>query len=498
MKDFFFMIRDVKQLLPVFLFFLLALFVACLPASQGKSRGYGNQATLDAQGQSDGGVEGTSEVLAVTSKEPPPEIQTNDQGEIYRTSYRARKVSSLDLEESNFAIDYLTPSLQEYLQSETVILAFERPMDSDYVEILRCNSDVVVDTGIVLVDFKDWALNGMTEEEKLSLYSAGDVFTMALQQQGCVYLNQGSVEEDIPDSWAPSGSYRYLAVSCVAPNRLVDTDLVSKRNCSKRFAISPLVHYTNQRKEAEKEAIRDLETVRSALDILASTIGEQAFSLVEAMDECEQREYQRGVDTATKNAVLQVVGAAMELTIEILDFCQSRGLLKKAAKNIAKNGAKGAMEGAADAVADNAAKAAKKADIATPNVGRKATSQVEVDPSDKAGGFQTTVDMMQMGQAMEGMTFTMILTNLFADASDTPRSCETALSLNEKLETTMEQVFVLAQQHVYFEKVLEQVRKGLSDQAGLESEDVDIETLNPGAGGEGGAPESSGGGLYDD
>ena len=429
-----------------------------------------------------------------------PEIEMNSNGELLRADGRSKRVSALDLEGARFAIEYLTPGYQQYLNAETLVLTFDRPIDSDYVEILRCRSDVIINTGIVLIDFKDWALNGMTENEKISMYSAGDVFTMALAEQGCTYLNEASLEENIPDSWAPSGSYRYLATACIAPNRLTDTHLYSKRNCSRRFALSPLVHYTNKRKEDEKAAIHDLETVRSGLDILASTLGEQAFTLIEAMDTCERREQQRAVATELKNSVLQLVGASIEIVLELIDFCESRGLFKSAAKGISKSGAKGAMGAAAEGAADNLGKNLDGGGIdigSSPDIKADVDADADAD-GDNPGFIQNAIDVAQVGQATEGATFTMILQNLFATAADMPRSCETVLALNERLEVTMEEIYVLAQQYVYFEKVLAQVQKGLSDQAGLESESIDIESLNPTQS----APSTSGGassgGIYDD
>ena len=424
-------------------------------------------------------------------------IDINLDGEIYRASGRSRKVSSLDLEEPRFGLTYLTPSLAEYLNSETILLAFERPLDSDYVEILRCNADTVVDTGIVRIDFKDWSLNGMSDAEKTSFYTSADVFTMASSQAGCTYLNAGTIEESVPDAWADSNLYRYLAVACIAPNRLTDTDLTSRRNCSKRFAISPVINYKNARKEEEKRAIQELEIIRSSLDIVASNIGEQAFSLIEAMDECEKREYNRSVDTETKNSVLQLIGASAEIAMELIDFAKSRGvdLAKTAAKslgrNVAKNGVKGAVEGAAE---EAAKKAAKGLDAKTSAAGKKASSQVNKEGS--PGATETFMNITQLGQAMEGMTFTMILTNLFATAGDMPRSCEKALSRRETLEITMNQVLILAEEYTYVKLNLDLVRKGLSTQAGLETED--IETNTSGSEDQTETENSSQGGLYGD
>lgn len=469
-------------------FFLAGFVAACLPQSNVSSRYDKDKSTL------------ISEESQAASG-----IDINLDGEIYRASGRSRKVSSLDLEDPRFGISYLTPSLEEYLNSETIKLAFERPLDADYVEILRCKDDVIVDTGIVLIDFKDWALNNISDDEKTSLYNTSDVFRVASSQAGCTYLNAGTVEEVVPDAWAESDSYRYLAVACVAPNRLTDTELTSRRNCSKRFAISPIIHYRNARKEEEKEAIQGLEIIRSSLDTVAATIGEQAFSLIEAMDDCEQREYNRSVDTETKNSVLQLVGAAGELVIEILDFTQARGaaikggksatkvaasMAKGMSKSVTKSGVKGAAEGAAEEAAE---RAAKSLDAKTSSAGRKASSQTEETP----GFTQTTIDVTQLGQAMEGMTFTMILTNLFASAADMPRTCETALSKRETLEITMNQVLILAEEYSYLSLNLEQIRKGLSNQAGLETEGVDTSSLG-GSNSTESSSNSSSGGLYDD
>jgi hypothetical protein len=88
----------------------------------------------------------------------------------------------------------------------------------------------------------------------------------------------------------------------------------------------------------------------------------------------------------------------------------------------------------------------------------------------------------------------MILTNLFATAEDMPRSCEKALSRRETLEITMNQVLILAEEYTYANLNLDLVRKGLSNQAGLETEDIEINT----SGNENSTENSSQGGLYDD
>ena len=398
-----------KSIFFLYIICLKCFFIACVPPKSQEAQKRTSNATVQ---------EDPNNFIYPYDPDPIDEQ--------FKNGYRPRYVSRFRIDDRDFQVEDVATPLKEYLDSETIYVAFERPRDADYVEILRCSTDVILNTGVVTMNFQDWGISGVSQMEKDRIYRAADIMSIASQKQECTYLTAGSAEENVPDAWANTGEYRYLVTACVTPGRLIDTgDGMSSRNCSSRFAISPVISYVNKRKEKEQEYLREKDKASSELDMKANRLGFEAMELIQEINLCEEREYQRAVDTKLKNAIITVASAALEIAIE-LKTVQTSPKMKN---------------------------------------GKQVGNQSRYSHYTSRGN---TMDKIQLLQAIGGMSFSMIFIKIFTSPQDMPRACEKALSLEKQMKVSMDELLSLSFNYGYFHWAAEAVRKNLEWDAGFD------------------------------
>ena len=224
------------------------------------------------------------------------------------------KVSAYEIDDKKFSLVQLTVGLQTFMTSETPVISYKIPEMADYVEILRCKSDMSGLSGL-----QDLEMSDMSEADKAQDYRSKDYFVTSEADHNCELITDGHSQPDFFDSFAPSGSYRYLVRSCVSPKRLTHQEDLSARNCSRRVGISSeLADFTNNRKQKEKEALKLTAAYGAKIDATTNAMRHLAGTANIVLDECEELNRQRLITKKIREAWVTIFAAVLEVGTELL------------------------------------------------------------------------------------------------------------------------------------------------------------------------------------
>ena len=250
--------------------------------------------------------------------ETPNEEETGpEQPVVDKRFVPVEKVSRFSLDDEKFNVVRLAIGLQTFLESQSPVVTYKLPRDADYVEILRCKHDTILNAGATPVSLVDLELSGLSEFQKGQLYRSNDYFRAGEDSNSCELITDGHLGESFIDSFSPSGSYRYLVRACVTPKRLVDTEKLTKRNCSKRVAISSELVYTNERKAKEQKYLRLASAFASRIDATTSAMRALAEEGNRSLEECMERNRQRIIDKTIRDAWITMASAVIEVGFEL-------------------------------------------------------------------------------------------------------------------------------------------------------------------------------------
>jgi hypothetical protein len=324
------------------------------------------------------------------------------------TNVRNPKVSAFELDDSRFLPTRFTIGLETFLNSQTPVLNYDVPLDTDFVEIMRCPLNAVLTGASDTVRLEDIELSDASSSERARMYRNNDYFAVAVNA-GCSQLTQGTRELAFYDSWAPSGSYRYLIRPCVSSDRLVDTEKLTTRNCSRQIGITqPLKDYVNKRDKEQREFLRKaseassnilltLQTAKQHADTFGCFIqwcecgsGSHDQSICQrdvngVPNECTGGEHGRAVAKAKKAAIVTLVAVATDLLLNAATSGPAGGLGQ--IKNI----------------------------VTKPGLG-----------STFGGGMV----LMGYGASLNGMSFNLMFQALATQTADFPRTCAQGVSID--------------------------------------------------------------------
>ena len=253
------------------------------------------------------------------------------------------------------------------------------PKEADWVDIIRCDLDVSFSTGVENIDLKNLGLKNLSQDELEKKLRKSNIYQYALEEkERCEVIAQtGRSNKPILDGWAPSGDFIYIIRSCVAPNRLILADNMTKRECSKQVSISQQIKdYVNQRSEQEQMYLKKAQSYLNKMDQAAVEVKMSGERLIENMQECEDEEHERAVNQKFKQAVLRLAAVAVEVVLEL-----------------------------------------KTGDLITNVKSRKAKWLLTMD----------AMDGPQLLQAFGGQFFSQVFFDLFAEPSDMPKTCVSAV-----------------------------------------------------------------------
>jgi len=223
------------------------------------------------------------------------------------------KISAFRLDDPLFNLTQVSVGLQNLMFSESPVISYKIPEMADFVEILRCRKEAGSLSELINVE-----LSGRSESWRSHMYRSRDFFKYAEASQDCELLTDGHSRKDFVDTFAPSGSYRYLVRACVSPGRLSDKEQLSARNCSRRVGISSeFNNFVNKRKRDEQNALKLVATYGSRIDATTNAMQQLAASANEAINTCEDRNIQRTITKKIREGWLTIAAAVAEVSIEI-------------------------------------------------------------------------------------------------------------------------------------------------------------------------------------
>lgn len=230
-----------------------------------------------------------------------------------------RSVSIFELDESGFRINGLRVGMQDYMDASSPVVLFFLPELADFIEILRCRADTVIRGSFDNLQDVDLGTNSLADESR-SLQS-NDFWKAASKTSGCLQIAQNYSDPKLfLDTFALSGSYRYVVRACVDNDRITDTEkLDTNRNCSKQVGISPVLKsYVNQRAEMEIEALQKAANLRMRADALGRELYAIAVRYNREESACEARNVDAAARAQKTKAINAIIGAGISLGATIL------------------------------------------------------------------------------------------------------------------------------------------------------------------------------------
>jgi hypothetical protein len=321
-----------------------------------------------------------------------PQITDNDLIE----AYRSFQVDRFELDDPKFRVRKLVIGLKDFVGNPAPYLSYEIPKDGDFVEIMRCDQGAKINTGISTVSLEDIDLSDHSGSDA---FRGSDFFRNAEEAGGCRLISPGHISNSFQDTFSPSGNHLYLVRVCVAKERLVSTEGLTSRACSRQIAISQKLSYENKRKQEEQDAWNKTHVYESEIDNIFWSLRILAEDMIQEMNRCEDREAKRAIKTKTKEAWLTVAATAGDVAIELVSYGK-----------------------------------------ATP--GRVLQHYTKL--TNKGRAF----DALQLINAAGGMSFRDLFINLAASTEDMPRSCGNLqamqMQMQEKLTGISESFYNLA------------------------------------------------------
>lgn len=406
----------------LFSIFLLLALANCQPEEEA----------LDLRGQSLGQLDDRTTVQSSDFFENDPEG-------------KRRKVDRYELDDNQFRVTKLAIGLQQYLQSETPVVTFERPKLADWVEILRCEENTEVTSGIHTISLPDLELSA---GDKADILKSMNFFSAALSENGCELVTTATGDDHFYDGWTPSNKgYRWVVRTCVAPTRLKNTKDLTSRNCSKQVSATKVLRdYVNSRAKKEQDYLKKMAVHRANMDQVALRLSDNSKAMVQAINECEEREIKRTIEQKKIQAYVTIAATALEVAFELATLSRDP---KGGGK--AKHGPDGKMIGPKESFGAYYA---------------------------KPGNFY---DLLQLSAAAGGTSFLPMLLNFTVSAADMPRTCARAIQLDKDLTNATQELELEAAYYSFYYWSSQHFRTARGAAAGAEVPDAAAE----GAGAEG-------------
>lgn len=329
-----------------------------------------------------------------------------------RKSFRKSKISRFEIDDPSFNIYGIAVGFKDFMNSQSPHLTYKLPKEADYTEIIRCRADANIKTATSVVALEDIALNYSSVSDKAAEFRKNDFFRAAEETKGCEVISLGTIGSEYLDSYASSGTYRYLIRACVAKERLIDVEKLTTRACSQQVGVSDEWTYTNTRKEQEQQALRKRYVYESQLDNVFWNMRLLAEDFIAELNYCEERERKRAIDTKIKEAWVTLAATAADVAIEF-----------------------------------------KTAQAEQP--GFKGLIMHYGQP------WKNKMDTFQLIAAMGGLSFRDMFINLSASSSDMPRSCARLQSLQMNMQAHLSSLSETVQWMMYWANVAETAAQGI-------------------------------------
>jgi len=227
-------------------------------------------------------------------------------------------VTSAELDTADFYPAGLVVGLQNYIDANSPLLSYIIPPQADYMQIIRCKNNTIIENGLQGMSLQSLSNSMLTQDQKMLIYQNNDYFGLALSNQDCVELSLATQTPEFQDSFAPSGSWFYLAHACVSPGRLNASHAVSNRNCSMQVAIStPLLNYVNTRDNALNSALQNVNVYSTKIVNISLQIDHTASQFATDLNNCALTAQSHAEAAKFRQGLAQVIGSGIELGLAV-------------------------------------------------------------------------------------------------------------------------------------------------------------------------------------
>lgn len=240
--------------------------------------------------------------------------------------FKRDKVHAIRLDASEFRINALRIGEQTFLNYATPILLYEMPPEADYVDILRCPSNVIIHGGADTLDYVE--LGSKDLETETRIYQRNNFWEAAATTSGCILIASSYTDTSFEDTFSPTGEFNYYVRACVDRERLTATQEFSTINCSRQVSRSTNHKHTNKRARRTMEAMQKASDQRGRIDTLDRQIVNKTILLNSQFFDCQKRHQKRVIDQEKKKAIGNILATSIAIGLPVLGYVGFRARQK--------------------------------------------------------------------------------------------------------------------------------------------------------------------------
>ncbi len=185
-------------------------------------------------------------------------------------------VNPMRLDLPDFRVNGIRVGIQPFILYDTPIISYQLPSLADYIQILRCPSNRVIDGGANILQYVEDKANA---EEENRIFQANEFWQAALKTPFCELVGDSFSDPFFRDPSAPTGKYFYYIRACVDPVRLEKSDAFGTNNCSRQVTRSVEFSFTSKRRQTDLALFKNV----AELENRQSTLSRQIIHLSQVL-----------------------------------------------------------------------------------------------------------------------------------------------------------------------------------------------------------------------
>lgn len=218
-----------------------------------------------------------------------------------------RTLHPVVLDEANFKVKNLRVGEKTFLDHSTPVLEYDIPKDADYVEVLRCLHDVIINGGSYTIDYVE--LGSKNQMEETRIFQNNNFWKSALEVAGCEQLVSSYTDTTFEDPSAPTGKYYYYLRACIDKPRLIVKGVGDKNYCSRQVSRSTEYTHVNRRDQKSLETMKKRHNIQQQYNSLSLLIAEKNSYRNNLLAACERKHKKKLVSDQTRTAIGSILAA---------------------------------------------------------------------------------------------------------------------------------------------------------------------------------------------
>ena len=223
------------------------------------------------------------------------------------------RVHAIRLDSSEFRIKGLRVGEQSFYRHATPIIFFTMPPPADYVEIIRCPSNVIIHGGSDHLENVELGAGSLAEET--AIFARNNFWEAASAAPGCLLIASSYTDNSFEDTLAPSGEFLYYVRACVDQGRLSGVKAFGSAHCSRLVSRSVAHSHTNHRNKDELRYLEKAGSLRSAIDTLNRRVVAITMTMNQQLYDCQERHQERIITKKQKEAISYILAGVTAVAI---------------------------------------------------------------------------------------------------------------------------------------------------------------------------------------